>query len=93
MSKISPAPKRRAWVEGDPPPDAAHGPIVQTAHVEGITYQRKFITCGKCSRCKAAPAHGPYWYAVFRSKGATKSKYVGKKLPRIDQLADRPEMA
>jgi hypothetical protein len=69
--------------------------VTETAHVEGITYQRRWTRCGK-ARCKKGCAdgtasHGPYWYAVYWSKGKTCAKYVGKQLPRIDELADRPE--
>lgn len=74
-----------------PPSDA----IVQTVHVEGITYQLRYTRCGKrdgCRKgCDEGPSHGPYWYATTWAKGKTKTFYVGKELPRIDQLADRPE--
>ena len=69
--------------------------VVETAHVEGITYQLRYTKCGK-ARCKKGCAegrasHGPYWYAAHWTKGKTRMHYVGKVLPRIDQLADRPE--
>lgn len=69
--------------------------VVETAHVEGITYQLRYTRCGK-ARCKKGCAdgrasHGPYWYAFHASNGKTRAHYVGKELPRIDQLADRPE--
>ena len=50
----------------------------------GVTYQLERIKCGKrkCSRCKGGPAHGPYWYAYWKAKGRTRTKYVGKVLPR-----------
>jgi hypothetical protein len=69
--------------------------VVETAHVEGITYQLRYTRCGK-ARCKKGcrdgrATHGPYWYAMHWSKGTTRAHYVGKELPRIDELADRPE--
>jgi len=73
------------------PPSEA---IVETAHVEGITYQLRYTRCGKagCRKgCDEGPSHGPYWYATTWVKGKTRTFYVGKELPRIDQLADRPE--
>lgn len=72
--------------------------VVSTVHVEGVTYQQRFTMCGK-DRCKKGcrqgrPSHGPYWYAfVWNAKTATtRALYVGKELPRLETLADRPEM-
>ena len=70
--------------------------IVETVHVENVTYQRKYIRCGK-DRCRkgcarGVPSHGPYWYAITSASGGrTRAYYVGKELPRLDQLGERPE--
>jgi len=103
MKKVA-AKKAKPWTDGDPPPK---DPIVAVVHVEGITYQRMFVLCGK-ERCRKGCAggrasHGPYWYAKHwlapRGKaaldgkpGRTKTVYVGKHLPNLIDLADRPEM-
>ena len=86
----APTRRRTAWSEGDEAPDS---PVVEELHVEGITYQRKFIACGKerCRKgCNAGRAsHGPYWYAVqWNPKtGKTKSIYIGKVAPSLHQIA------
>jgi hypothetical protein len=90
MPKKKTAAKRRtAWAEGDAPPTTS---IVQTMHVEGITYQRKFIACGK-ERCRKGcaegrPSHGPYWYAMHWNPKTSKTKavYVGKNEPSLTQI-------
>lgn len=69
-----------------------HEPI----HLDGVTYQQKYILCSKPS-CEKW--HGPYWYAYYKprvdatapkKKRATKtrSKYVGRELPAsvVDQV-------
>lgn len=83
--------RRTSWSDGDPPPSSA---VVATTHLEGITYQRKFIACGK-ERCRkgcasGTPSHGPYWYAIqWNPKtGKTKALYIGKNEPKITELAD-----
>jgi hypothetical protein len=69
--------------------------ILKTLAVESVTYQLKMISCGK-ARCRKGcaignPSHGPYWYAVTWENGKTKQRYVGKELPRIDAMLERPE--
>ena len=69
--------------------------IVKTLAVEGVTYQLKRISCGK-ARCRkgcaqGTPSHGPYWYAISWAGGKTKQRYVGKELPRVDEMLERPE--
>lgn len=61
----------------------ARGEVVDVFSTAGVTYQLERVRCGKakCLRCKKGPAHGPYWYGYFWSKGRTRSKYVGKNLP------------
>jgi hypothetical protein len=88
--KTTPQSRRTSWHEGDPAPDS---PVVEELHVENITYQRKFISCGK-ERCKKGCAsgkasHGPYWYAIQWNPKTSKttSTYVGKNAPGIHQIA------
>ena len=44
-----------------------------------VTFRQEMVRCGKkgCTRCP----HGPYWYAYWRERGRTRSRYVGKQLP------------
>ena len=86
----TPTTRRTSWHEGDPPPES---PIVEEQHVESITYQRKFIACGK-ERCRKGCAqgrasHGPYWYAIHWNPktGKTSSTYIGKNAPTLQQIA------
>lgn len=72
--------------------------VEETTHVEGVTYQKRYVKCGK-ERCKkgcrsGVPSHGPFWYAFSWNPKLQKSTahYVGKELPRVDELLDRPEM-
>jgi uncharacterized protein DUF6788 len=71
--------------------------VVRTLSVEGVTYQLKMINCGKprcrkgCSR--GLSPHGPYWYATTWTGAKTKTRYVGKELPRVDEMLERPEFA
>jgi len=83
--------RRTAWSDGDPVPSTA---IVATTHIDGTTYQRKFIACGK-DRCRKGcasgkPSHGPYWYAFKHdpNTGRTAWKYIGKHEPKITEIAD-----
>jgi Family of unknown function (DUF6788) len=47
----------------------------------GLTYQRKYIKCGKASCRKQPDRHGPYWYAFWFKDGKTHCRYIGKNLP------------
>lgn len=91
----APARRRTAWSEGDAPPES---PVVEELHVEGITYQRKFISCGKevCRKgCASGRAsHGPYWYSVVWNPktGKAKSAYIGKQAPSLHQIAAQVEV-
>jgi len=82
--------RRTSWSEGDDPPDS---PVVRVMHVEGITYQLKFIACGKlgCRKGCAAgrPSHGPYWYAIQHNPktGKTRAIYVGKHEPSLSTIS------
>lgn len=70
-----------------------HGVVEKAFSSSGVTYQLERIKCGKrkCLRCRKGPAHGPYWYAYWKSKGRTRSKYVGKVLPRALAGDDQAE--
>jgi hypothetical protein len=47
------------------------------------TYRLVAIRCGKENcKCSGGKGHGPYWYAFWSDRGATRCEYVGKKLPR-----------
>ena len=54
--------------------------VHRTAHK---TYRLERVRCGK-KRCKctAGKLHGPYWYRYWSESGKTKSRYIGKKLPK-----------
>lgn len=54
----------------------------------GATLRRQFVTCGRCPRL-----HGPYWYAFWWSKGATRSAYVGGDAAMERLLRDRGRSA
>ena len=61
--------------------------VVETAVKGRITYQLKFIKCGK-PNCRCATQddlHGPYWYGYRKEKGRLKSWYIGKKLVMVDE--------
>lgn len=56
----------------------------------GVTYRQQLIKCGKPA-CRKCP-HGPYWYAVWWSKGRWRTQYVGKELPeRIKVPGEEPK--
>lgn len=67
-----------------------HSRLVETVKLDGVTYVRRYTSCGKrCARCardgKAydphRPGHGPYWYRVYRKvNGGVVRKYIGKNL-------------
>jgi hypothetical protein len=50
---------------------------------EGRTYRPQLVRCGKagCKTCTKKGGHGPYWYAFWRVKARTVSRYIGKVLP------------
>jgi hypothetical protein len=71
------------------PPAALEPPF----HAGDVTYQLKWIQCGKRS---CAKWHGPYWYAFWRDRsagggsGRTRAKYIGRSLPAdLDDLRRR----
>jgi hypothetical protein len=57
--------------------------IVEQRRMRSATLQLELVKCGKprCRACKAAPAHGPYWYAYWKHEGRMRTKYIGKELP------------
>src|SRR5437588_12488567 len=47
------------------------------------TYRLEGVRCGKENcKCARGKLHGPYWYAYWSEAGQTRSKYLGKKLPK-----------
>lgn len=46
-------------------------------------YRQRYVRCGnpRCRACKDGPAHGPYWYALWRENGRLRSRYVGTEPP------------
>jgi hypothetical protein len=50
---------------------------------EGRTYRPQLVRCGKqgCKTCSRKGGHGPYWYAFWKVKARTVSRYIGKVLP------------
>jgi hypothetical protein len=61
--------------------------IVETKHIDGVTYSREYTRCGSHDRCKKCQAayygHGPYWHARYWDAkagkgGRTIGKYIGK---------------
>jgi hypothetical protein len=58
--------------------------LVMEEHRRGDkTYRLEYTRCGKTGcKCTAGNLHGPYWYAYWTEEGKTKSRYIGKELPR-----------
>ncbi len=59
-----------------------------------ITYRQEYVRCGK-ERCRSCP-HGPYWYAYWKERGRTRSRYIGRHLPGeapVPVTPDLPAMA
>jgi hypothetical protein len=46
-------------------------------------YRQRYVRCGnpRCLACKDGPAHGPYWYALWREDGRLRSRYLGTERP------------
>jgi hypothetical protein len=58
-------------------------PEVSIIEKNGKTYRLQHIRCGKeTCKCATGGLHGPYWYAYWLEDGKTKSKYLGRKLPK-----------
>lgn len=55
-----------------------------------VVYQLERVRCGKpgCRVCCVSSGHGPYWYAYWREKGATRSIYIGKRLRSVQQARE-----
>jgi hypothetical protein len=62
-------------------------PTDQFVHdVDGWLYRQELVDCGRgatgrCRKCTAGPAHGPYWYRYKWQTGGLHKRYVGKHLP------------
>lgn len=49
-----------------------------------MALRQQYVTCGKrrCRCMRGGAAHGPYWYEFTWRGGRTRSRYVGKDLPK-----------
>jgi len=88
----SKCPRRRRPSSPASSPAAPSSPApapVEVHHLAHVTYQLRFIRCGK-PRCDRW--HGPYWYAFYRDSapiggagarkaGKTRCTYIGRTLP------------
>jgi hypothetical protein len=78
----TPAPRRRRGLDkiasSSKPKKSLEEIANSIAHLGRITLQRKLILCGK-PRC--SKFHGPYWYAFWKTDGATRCRYIGRRLP------------
>jgi hypothetical protein len=74
--------------------------IVNTRHVDRVTYTLEWTRCGhaeRCGRCRVAYyGHGPYWYARYwdatkGKRGRTVTQYIGRHLRYLSpaELPDR----
>jgi hypothetical protein len=61
--------------------------VLQAHRTSHNTYRLERVRCGKeVCKCRKGSLHGPYWYAYWIENGKTKSQYIGKKLPKGEQL-------
>jgi hypothetical protein len=58
--------------------------------IQGVTYRMEYKSCGR--NCRKCP-HGPYWYAYWWMKGRTRSRYIGKSLPRDVEILPEAQAA
>lgn len=67
------------------PPRALLAELHEPIHLDGATYQHKWILCSK-PNCR--DWHGPYWYAYYKAGTRTKARYIGRELPQlvVDQV-------
>jgi len=93
-SPAAPRARRRASPAAPTSPAAPSSPApapapVEVHHLAHVTYQLRFVRCGK-ARCDRW--HGPYWYAFYRDSspigtagarkaGKTRCTYIGRTLP------------
>jgi hypothetical protein len=57
--------------------------VLQAHKAAHKTYRLELVRCGKQScRCAKGELHGPYWYAYWSEIGKTRSRYIGKHLPK-----------
>jgi hypothetical protein len=67
----------------DPRPDQDDNLVMEEHQRGDKTYRLEYTRCGKTGcKCTTGNLHGPYWYAYWTEEGKTKSRYIGKKLPR-----------
>jgi hypothetical protein len=70
------------------PPEPKKNPnrvVIEERRTPTTTLRLELVNCGKgaCKGCGGGsrPSHGPYWYAYWKDKGRTRSRYIGKELP------------
>jgi Family of unknown function (DUF6788) len=67
------------------PPINPNRTVIEERRTPSATLRLELVNCGKgaCKSCAGGsrPSHGPYWYAYWKDKGRTRSKYIGKELP------------
>lgn len=64
--------------------------VAERFHFRGVTYELRFISCGK-TKCTKCP-HGPYWYAIIPTGyGKPAVRYVGKNLrgPALEEYQNK----
>lgn len=66
-------------------------PSEQVPEPARVTYRQEYVRCGK-ERCRACP-HGPYWYAYWKERGRTRSRYIGRHLPGEPPVPVTPDLA
>lgn len=74
--------------DGEKPPEPKNNPnrvVVEERRTPTATLRLELVNCGKgaCKSCGGGrrPSHGPYWYAYWKEKGRTRTRYIGKELP------------
>jgi hypothetical protein len=80
----------RLLAEGLSKNSVSHAPAisVKERRVSNKTYRFEGVRCGKeICKCAEGKLHGPYWYAYWSEDGRTRSRYIGKQLPRGVKLA------
>ena len=67
--------------------------VVEQRKQGSRTLQLEYVKCGKAGcKCTKGQGHGPYWYEYWSQAGKTRSRYIGKKLPKQEQEAqEQPE--
>jgi hypothetical protein len=76
--------KLDAWLHGLLETADTVGPKKVAKHpADHKTYRSEMVRCGKKGcKCAEGKLHGPYWYAYWSEGGKTRSRYIGKRLPK-----------